>query len=92
MSATHEQLLKVVVAKIEDYEPWGVVDRENVDGKGSFGPDCSCGCKFYVELEGKLGMDWGVCRNPKSHRAGLLTFEHQGCRHFKYDKSLDDAD
>jgi hypothetical protein len=24
--------------------------------------------------------DWGVCGNPRSHRAALLTFEHQGCR------------
>jgi len=27
-------------------------------------------------------MDWGVCANPKSPRAGLLTFEHQGCPAF----------
>jgi len=27
-------------------------------------------------------MDWGVCANPKSPRAGLLTFEHQGCPEF----------
>jgi hypothetical protein len=24
-------------------------------------PDCSCGCKWFVELSGKAGMDWGVC-------------------------------
>jgi hypothetical protein len=30
-------------------------------------------------LLGDLQTDWGVCTNPKSPRAGLLTFEHMGC-------------
>jgi len=30
-----------------------------------------------------LGSDWGICANPKSPRAGLLTFEHQGCPQFR---------
>jgi hypothetical protein len=41
-------------------------------------PDCSSGCEHWWPLDG----DWGVCRNPASPRAGLLTFEHQageGC-------------
>lgn len=25
-------------------------------------------------------MYWGVCYNPASHRAGMLTFEHQAVR------------
>lgn len=41
--------------------------------------DCSSGCWWYLPLEGELGMDWGVCANPRSHRCGLLTHEHQGC-------------
>jgi hypothetical protein len=35
------------------------------------------GCKYFNALEGKLGYDWGVCINEKSHRFGKLTFEHQ---------------
>ena len=50
------------------------------------GYDCSGGCmKFYAlqHRDGEwLGYDWGVCANPKSHRCGLLTNEHQGCAHF----------
>ena len=51
-------------------------------GFGSEAADCSCGCKHYVTLAGALGADWGVCTNPWSPRAGLLTFEHQGCEFF----------
>lgn len=40
-------------------------------------PDCSSGCKYFIELEGELGNDWGVCSNKKSPRKGLLTWEHQ---------------
>lgn len=40
-------------------------------------PDCSCGCKYFVPLDGMLGADWGVCAKPGSPRAGLLTWEHQ---------------
>jgi len=53
-------------------------------GPGSHGKmDCSCGCKWYLELAGIVGQDWGVCFCPKSPRAGLLTFEHMGCDEFK---------
>jgi hypothetical protein len=41
--------------------------------------DCSCQCYFFHPLLGDLQTDWGVCTNPKSPRAGLLTFEHMGC-------------
>jgi hypothetical protein len=60
-----------------DFEPYGKRSR-----KDDFGPDCSCGCKFFVPLEGKLGYDWGVCANTESARAGLLTWEHMGCKQF----------
>ena len=43
--------------------------------------------KIVKPLAGKLGCDWGVCGNPESHRCGLLTFEHQGCREFVVDDS-----
>jgi hypothetical protein len=39
--------------------------------------DCSCGCRYFFEI--KEEPDWGICTNPKSPRAGLLTWEHQGC-------------
>jgi len=82
---THEQLLKIVKTFPEDYSPWGNLDRfKNED---VYYPDCSCGCKHFKPLAGKLGCDWGVCGNPESHRCGLLTFEHQGCREFVVDDS-----
>ena len=53
-------------------------------GVDEFGVDCSCGCYFFLWLA-ECG-DWGVCCNPESPRAGLLTWEHQGCKgHFKQD-------
>lgn len=39
---------------------------------------------------GPLGADWGVCSNPKSPRAGMLTFEHQGCREFEEDERIEE--
>jgi hypothetical protein len=45
-------------------------------------PDCSSGCQKFIRLDGKLGSDWGVCSEPRSPRAGLLTFEHMGCSFF----------
>ena len=50
-------------------------------------PDCSSGCKHFIPLEGRVGMDWGVCSEPRSPRAGLLTFEHMGCPFFEVDES-----
>ena len=44
-------------------------------GTDVYGVDCSCGCKYFLDFSG----DWGVCANPDSIRAGLLTWEHQGC-------------
>lgn len=76
--ATHEELWRIVKQLPTDFEPWGERDRDAV-----YGPDCSCGCIHFVKLEGKLGFDWGVCANPKSPRAGLLTFEHMGCKEFE---------
>jgi hypothetical protein len=59
-----------------DFQPYGDRVRSNA-------PDCSCGCQYYVRLPGDLEADWGVCANPKNPRAGLLTFEHQGCATFQ---------
>jgi hypothetical protein len=60
-----------------DFEPYGT--RSRLEGPQW---ECSCGCRFFLELPGDLGRDWGVCVNGSSPRAGLLTFEHQGCRKF----------
>ncbi len=46
-------------------------------GVDSYGVDCSCGCKYFIELQDS--GDWGVCSNPDSIRSGLLTWEHMGC-------------
>ena len=75
---SHKSLLKIVKKLPEDFEPWGkVTEEERYNNKKAWG-DCSCGCRYYIPLE-HHGADWGVCVNPKSHRCGLLTFEHQGC-------------
>jgi len=71
----HGHLLKLVQRLPSDFEPYGRRKRN--------GSDCSCGCKHFLPLAGKLGMDWGVCANSRSHRGGLLTFEHQGCAGFE---------
>jgi len=74
----HERLWQLTKKLPTDFEPYGKRNRIT-----DWGPDCSCDCKWYLPLEGAIGMDWGVCSNPDSPRAGLLTFEHQGCKMFK---------
>lgn len=84
MPELHQRLLEIVQRLPSDFEPYGGRSRED-----DWGPDCSCGCKYFLPLEGQLGMDWGVCANPASPRAGLLTFEHQGCKAFEADGEND---
>jgi hypothetical protein len=81
----HELLLELCTPLPTDFEPYGRRSRET-----DWGPDCSCGCLHFRELERPLGADWGVCSNPKSPRAGMLTFEHQGCREFEYDERIEE--
>ncbi len=50
-------------------------------GVDAFGSVCSCGCEYFHDLIGVA--DWGICLNPESLRAGLLTWEHQGCPNIK---------
>ena len=71
----HERLHTVCRHLPTDFETYGKRERN--------GPDCSCGCKHFLTLPGKLGLDWGVCIHPRSPRSGLLTFEHQGCEFFE---------
>lgn len=75
----HEELRAVLRCLPDDWEGYGETPRVRPDG--SWGADCSMDCRWYAKLAGQLGQDWGVCTNPQSHRAGLLTFEHQGCPH-----------
>jgi hypothetical protein len=89
---THQQLVAICTWLPEDYAPYGELERWPEDDPDAIGDDCSCGCRWYAPLEGHLGGDWGVCANPASHRAGLLTFEHQGCRHFEAEDDEDDED
>jgi neutral trehalase len=37
-------------------------------------------CRYYVELSGELGADWGACINEFSQYDGQLVFEHWTCR------------
>ena len=77
----HDLLHLVCVHRPTDFAPYGIRQRDAAD--------CSCGCKHYMPLAGALGADWGMCANPRSPRAGLLTFEHQGCEFFEYDDRID---
>jgi hypothetical protein len=79
--ATHLQLWQVCPNQ-EAYKAGIDTDNHNK-------PDCSCGCVHFHPLEGKEGADWGVCAEPRSPRAGLLTFEHMGCEYFEQGKEED---
>ena len=72
----NEQLWHVCQRKPSDFEPYGQRTRLTA-------LDCSCGCKWFHTLSGPASKDWGGCGNPASPRAGLLTFEHQGCSEFE---------
>ena|GEM_PF-1473620 len=80
-------ICKILPGDYKDYG--GLVEKGREFGKAY--NDCSCGCKWFMELYAgddskcPYDLDWGVCVNPKSHRAGLLTFEHQagfGCHEY----------
>lgn len=78
----------------QDYAPYGATDREDANAPDGWWADCSSGCRHYLVLadveEERLSLDWGICINPRSHRCGLLTFEHQGCPAFEYDEEEGD--
>src|SRR5712691_5872530 len=61
----HKLLFQLVKQLPTDFEPYGLRSRTD-----DWGPDCSCGCKHFLELAGTLGYDWGVCSNQQSPRAG----------------------
>lgn len=88
MTTRHDMLKQANISKPEDWHPYGDEDRA-AERHGGWGPDCSWGCDWFQPLHnpesGGADADWGVCTNPKSHRCGLLTFEHQGCPEFEGD-------
>lgn len=63
------QIVKILPTDYTDYG--GSVERWKYSEEHY--PDCSSGCRYWWALD----SDWGVCRNTKSPRAGLLTWEHQ---------------
>ena len=77
-AAAHHRLLELAEEKDTDFEPYGIRTRE-----GEKWQDCSVGCRHFAVLAGPLGSDRGICMSPRSPRAGLLTFEHQGCPEFE---------
>ena len=79
---THEQLWQIVRKLPSDFGPYGQVKRETIC-------DCSSGCRWFHVLAGSRSRDWGVCAYQQSLRAGLLTFEHQGCLQFEDDPRWD---
>ena len=72
----HYHLFTILKKLPSDYSDYGGNIKRWEKENESY-PDCSCGCKHFVPLEGSLGYDWGVCANPNSPRVGLLTWEHQ---------------
>lgn len=84
--SNHEVLLSITKRLATDYTDYGG-QVERWQHPEDFYPDCSSGCRYYRRLVDtsssfKEDSDWGVCTNPRSPRAGLLTFEHQaghGC-------------
>jgi hypothetical protein len=82
---THEALWAATKLLPSDFEPYGERKRSGDVTHG----DCSSNCRWFHILAGERGSDWGVCANPKSPRAGLLTFEHQGCPQYEWDTRLD---
>jgi len=79
MSKLHDTLWALCRKLPTDFTPHG--DRVRDTAKPC--ADCSQGCRYFIPLQCESGDDWGVCANPKSPRAGLLTFEQQGCPQFE---------
>lgn len=73
---THLDLCAIVRALPSDCADCGGTIERWADESVEY-PDCSVGCRWAAWLRGSQGNDWCVCTNPKSPRAGLLTFEHQ---------------
>lgn len=66
-------------------ETFGDYDKET--GALHGGPDGCClqclHCRFYVTLDGIMGMDWGACTNKVSQYDRQLVFEHWTCKEYR---------
>lgn len=74
-------LFEVLKILPTDYADYGGEVKRWADNSLDY-PDCSRGCRFFVELIEPYSSDWGVCAKKDAPRAGLLTWEHQagfGC-------------
>lgn len=74
--STSGDLFKCLKVLPSDYQEYGGEVKRWEDNEKDY-PDCSRGCKFFVELREPYNFDWGVCANSNSPRSGLLTWEHQ---------------
>lgn len=60
-----------------DYSEYGG-DIKRWERKEINYPDCSMGCKFFVQLEEQINFGaLGICAKKGAPRAGMLTWEHQ---------------
>jgi hypothetical protein len=60
-----------------DYSEYGG-DIKRWERKEINYPDCSMGCKFFVQLEEQVNFGvLGICAKKGAPRAGMLTWEHQ---------------
>ncbi|WP_165984281.1 DUF3027 domain-containing protein [Streptomyces sp. YIM 98790] len=41
------------------------------------------GCRYWVPLAGKLGLDYGACANQRSPFDASIRFEHDGCEAYE---------
>lgn len=55
----HEALHRIVKRPPSDFEPWGERSR-----KKDRGPDCSCGCRWFIPLEPGLRQRGCHCHIP----------------------------
>jgi hypothetical protein len=79
---SHEQLWQACQRTPSDLEPYGKRKRLTARQPALMMGDFR-GMQVVPHPERTCPLDWGVGGNPASHRAGLLTFEHQGCAEFE---------
>ena len=53
-------------------------------------PDQCLFCRFYLPLDGPLGLDYGACANRASPFDGRVMFEHDGCEAFEHNDAYDE--
>lgn len=81
MDTSDDQLWETCLKLRTDFEPYG---QRKWPGPRETRPDCAA-CRWFAELF-RGWPNWGACANPKSPRAGLLTFRDQACWQFGPEK------